>query len=453
MERTTASMTMSRWQHQLAWRTVGIYLPILVLAVAAFLSLNNVRDRGGSPAPVAAVDPQHSERLNANIAFFEERVVETKDSLSYNRLTGLYLQRFREVGDPADIGRAELSARASLEAARNAYSGLVNLALVKVVQHDFAAAEQYASQARDQYPEFPDAYAILGDAQVALGKYAEATNSYVFYLDNAPGFAAYSRQAALAELKGNVALAEQFWRAAIGSQETVAPENAAWARVQLGNLYFATGRVSEANAEYAEGLRLFPDYGPAQAGIARVAAARGENERAIEYYTLATSRVPALEPAVALAEVYQRAGRSDEARQQFAIVKAITTLLASAGVRSDLPAILFELDHGTNLAAALESAQIAYAERPSVYGADVYAWALYRAGRFEEARVRSEDALRLGTQDPALYFHAGMIASALGDSVTARGHLERALALNPDFSVSQAPVARQTLESLKGGAR
>ena len=140
MERSASAVVPARTPRQLAWRTVGVYLPLLALAVAALLVVRNLTGGGGSTAPAAIVDPGHAGILNSNISFFEERVVETKDSLSYNKLTGLYLQRFREIGDPSDIRRAELSANKSLQAARGDYNGLVNLATVKLVPHDFAGA-------------------------------------------------------------------------------------------------------------------------------------------------------------------------------------------------------------------------------------------------------------------------------------------------------------------------
>ena len=84
-------------------------------------------------------------------------------------------------------------------------------------------------------------------------------------------------------------------------------------------------------------------------------------------------------------------------------------------------------------------------------GADVYAWALYRAGRFDEARTKSDEALRLGTIEPILYFHAGMIAAKQGDAERAKTHLSKALAINPKFSLRFENEARETLKALEGG--
>ena len=61
------------------------------------------------------------------------------------------------------------------------------------------------------------------------------------------------------------------------------------------------------------------------------------------------------------------------------------------------------------------------------------AWALCRSDRPSEALSYMKKALSLGTKDPKLYFHAGMIFLALRRNDQARAYLQRALALNPHF--------------------
>jgi hypothetical protein len=58
-------------------------------------------------------------------------------------------------------------------------------------------------------------------------------------------------------------------------------------------------------------------------------------------------------------------------------------------------------------------------------------------------------ALRLGTQDALLLFHAGMIAHSLGEREEAKSYLRRALATNPYFSLTGAPHARDILRCLE----
>jgi tetratricopeptide (TPR) repeat protein len=90
---------------------------------------------------------------------------------------------------------------------------------------------------------------------------------------------------------------------------------------------------------------------------------------------------------------------------------------------------LFVLDHGSTRDAkrVLAKAREEQRERHDVYGDDLVAWSLYRLGRFSDARAASTRALRLGTEDPQLEYHAEMIARASGDSAAAIRHLDRAM--------------------------
>ena len=116
-------------------------------------------------------------------------------------------------------------------------------------------------------------------------------------------------------------------------------------------------------------------------------------------------------------------------------------------MRNDLDIALFDVDHGIALRHALVLARRGHAERPSILGDDVLAWALARNGECRAALPYSERALRLGTQDPLKLFHRGWIAACLGDANLAKGFYRRALALNPRFSVLWAPVARKGARS------
>jgi tetratricopeptide (TPR) repeat protein len=125
------------------------------------------------------------------------------------------------------------------------------------------------------------------------------------------------------------------------------------------------------------------------------------------------------------------------------LIGAIQRLLAANGVRTDLETALFDVDHALRLPEALAVARAAQADRPSIDGDDVLAWALARNGRCSEALHYSQRALRLGTLDATKFFHRGMIERCLGHRTAATSWFRRALALNPHFSVLWAPVARR----------
>ena len=452
MERAPA-LPRHRRPRAIAWQIIGQYLPLAAFAAAAFLLIRAVAGDGGPSLPPATVAAGHQAQLAENIAFWEARAHELGDHLTLNRLSALYLQRLREAGDVADAGRAAAAAERALAQVPGDYASTINLALARVSLHEFREAERLARAAVAARPGRADAYAVLGDAQIALGDYASAEESYRTYLERAPGAPAFARQAAIAEVRGRLDLAEQFWLAAIDADRVEAPADAARARVQLGNHYLTIGRLDDGRRQFDAALRAYPGYAAAQAGLARHAAMRGDDERAIDRYRQALAAIPRPEYVVELGEVLQRAGREGEAARQFALVDVIARLYEAAGVSDELTIIRYRLDHGAVTPEIIELARQAFEARPGYLAADTYAWALYRADQLDAARAMAGQALAAGTQDPVLFYHAGMIALARGDTAGAAALLQRVQDLNPRFSVLHGRSAKDALARATGGTR
>jgi tetratricopeptide (TPR) repeat protein len=170
---------------------------------------------------------------------------------------------------------------------------------------------------------------------------------------------------------------------------------------------------------------------------------------AIRLLNQAVAIMPMPEFVITLGDLYQVTGQSENARQQYQLLETIEKLYRANGVDMDMEIALFNADHGLHLEETVALARKAYANRPSIQAADALAWALYKTGQFEEAQKNSNEALKLGTKDALKFFHAGMIAHALHHDQQARQYLEKALAINPDFSVLFADQAQQTLLSLQ----
>ena len=369
------------------------------------------------------------------------------DERAYVLLGAAYLQKVRETGDPTYYGKTEEALTRALNLQSDDFAAMIQMGALSLARHQFREALAWGEKAHVISPGTVLTYGVIGDAQVELGQYDAALETFQTMVDLRPDLSSYSRASYIRELHGDVDGAIEAMERAVqaGGPNT---ENTNWTRVQLGNLYFNSGKLAEAEAQYDQALTLDPGYIHAIAGLARVHAARGEYDEAIKLYTDATNRIPIPEYVIALGDVYEVAGNGQEAQQQFNLVHVIERLYAANGVDTDLEIALFNADHNQNLNETLALARKAYANRPSVYGADVLAWTLYKTGNYTEAHKYSEDALRLGTKDALKLFHAGMIALKLDDQASARKYLEQALTINPHFSILYADEARKTLETL-----
>jgi tetratricopeptide (TPR) repeat protein len=259
-----------------------------------------------------------------------------------------------------------------------------------------------------------------------------------------PDVSAYSRVAHARVLIGDVPGAFSAWRLALDASLGQG-EAEAWTRVQISKTAFSVGRLGPALAQARAALRAFPGYAPAYDALAWAEYGQGRLHEAIAAEQAAVDRIPLPQYVSMLGDLQRAAGRTAEARKQYALIGVIQRLLVANGVQTDLETALFDVDHGIRLHASLALARRAQRERPSIDGDDVLAWALERTGNCREALGYSKLALRLGTLDALKLFHRGAIEQCLGHRTAARGWFRRALALNPRFSVLWAPVARREL--------
>lgn len=437
------------WKSRL-WRAVIALLTVLIVLATLALARNDPSPRQRVELPFD-FRPTASTSTDALISSFQRRLREDPEDFdSHINLANAYLQKVRETGDPSLYTKTE----ALLDEAGklNRYSPELFAArgTLDLARHDFAGALENGERALVLDPENARYYGIVGDAQIELGRYEEAIKSYQEMVNHRPDFASFSRVAHARELYGDPEGAIQAMEFALQAGSGV-PENTAWAHVQLGDLWFASGNLQEAEKAYGLSAKTMDSYALALAGQAKVAAARGDLARAATLYRRAFDRMPLAEHAIALGDVYAEMGNEKKAQEQYEMVRAIDRLSRANGVNTDLEIALFHADHGMNLKPSLEKARAVYRERPSIHAADALAWTLYKTGKYEEAGRHAAEALKLGTRDSLKLFHAGTISKALGQKVEARKYLQQAVDLNPDFSLLHSEDAAAALKDLEAG--
>jgi tetratricopeptide (TPR) repeat protein len=413
------------------------------------------------PLPPAVLLPSDAAVAEGSMRFLESRVKhDPEDFIAYNKLAGLYLQRVRETGDLAYLNLATRAAHASLATLPPEQNpgGLTALAQGEYAAHDFVAARDHARRLTELEPGKGYPFQLLGDALLELGEYdqAEAALRQMEQLGGIHGLtrvAMEQRLARLAALHGATDTARRHFASALtlALALPVPPrETVAWCRWQLGETAFALGDYATAEQHYRDTLTTFPDYFRALASLGRVRAARGDLAGAIAHYERAIRLLPDPTFVAALGDLYKLAGRDKDAAAQYLLVERIGQLSTINGTLYNRQQALFYADHDLKPEEAYANATREYAVRRDIYGADAVAWTALKAGKIAEARAAMKEALRLGTRDARLWYHAGMIASAAGEHVSARDYLKRALTLNPQFDPLQAAIARKMLYPSQG---
>jgi tetratricopeptide (TPR) repeat protein len=264
---------------------------------------------------------------------------------------------------------------------------------------------------------------------------------------------AYSRLAGLKSLGGDGAGALVALQQALAAGQTSGSpqEHIAWVQWQLGNEYFALalGNLTHAEASYQLARTTYPNYYRALAGLAQIQVAHQQYPEAIALYQQALTVIPLPEYAAALGDVLTKVGRHGDATKQYDLVEHIGHLTTFNQVLYNRELATFYVDHDVKPTEALALARKELEVRQEIYAYDLLAWALYKNGHLQEARAAIAEALKLGTQDARLFFHAGMIHARLDARALATTYLRRALAINPHFHLFHADVAKQTLRDLE----
>ena len=437
---------MNRYRIILATLSVG------ALALSSRHLWHNRRASGPVPTPTPMLS--ESEIRERDIAFFEERAHhDTSSATDRTQLAILYMDRARATGGFADYQRAEELARRSLALRRgHNQQAFTLLASALLARHDFVGALAIAKQVDSLYPGVASNVALLGEIELETGDYISAERHFASLKFDSEQFTIAARVARWREVTGNADAARRLLRAAVkkvARRNDLPREQVAWFYYRLGELELRTGNLDSADASYHRGLTVFPEDYRILGGLARLAAARGQWQSAVDYGNEAIAIQ--LDPATlgTISDSYSALGDTAQANQ-YARAMTASALKQPGPIHRAWG--LFALDHGTraDVQRVVAKTRVEMKTRRDVYGYDLLAWGLHRQGRDVAAREAMQHALSQNTEDAQLYYHAGMIERSLGNAILARKFLDRALALSPGFSTTQARLARAALDSLGG---
>ncbi|MFN2495411.1 MAG: tetratricopeptide repeat protein [Pseudonocardiaceae bacterium] len=430
------------------WLPIAILCAGLVLLAASVVGFSGAL---GAPSPLAtslAAGGPAPDPLSRLIESTQQKLRDDPDdALSWAQLGSAYVEQARVTADPSYYQKAqgalERSMRLQPEGNGEAMIGLGALANAR---HDFTQARDWALAARELRPATGEVYGVLADALTQLGDTEGATAAVQRMLDTKPGVAAFTRASYDLELHGRPDDAHLALQQAL--QDSHSPANIAFCRYYLGELAFNSGHLDEAASQYEQGHDAARGDSALRQGRAKVAAARGDLDRALADYQAVTNRVPLPQYLQEYGELLLVAGRPEQAATQFTLFTQQQRLYEAAGSTDDLAVAQFAADHG-DPAEALRRAQAEWERRQSVFVADALAWALHANGRNAEALTFADRAASLGWRNATFAYHRGMILAALGMRAEAARQLTEALKINPYFSPLHAPRARAALDELR----
>ncbi len=394
----------------------------------------------------------------------------TADPIEVDRLIGVFERRVAEHGDPVNVAHlgTHLLTRASMvgslddyRAARTAFESaatrmptrpvLLGLANSTMALHDFESGRITAERLLELDPLDPAAHLIIGDSWLELGDVNRAVEAFNRVADTTPGDPALIvRRAEVAHLTGHqelaIDLAHEAHRAA--RRLGLSGQNLAFYPLLRADLLFDAGAYRDAREQVSAAVALAPDWAPVHASHGKVLAASGDTVGAVAAYERALSLQPD-DPGwlASLGDLAAVRGLDAEADTYYQQAIQLYAEEDPAIYGQNLATLYADRDMNHLEAVSLSADDLN--RRESIGNYDTYAWALFRAGRLQEARAASDEAMRMGTQDGELQFHAAMISAALGERDRAIGELASLLTTNPQFHPVHASTAAALLESLR----
>jgi len=199
--------------------------------------------------------------------------------------------------------------------------------------------------------------------------------------------------------------------------------------LNLGRVLADQGKIDEAMADYAQALRIDPDFYEAHFNLGHALAGQGRLDDAIAQYSAALSTKPDFAKAhINLGAALARQGKIDEAMAHYS--QALRISPGSPVVHNNLGLALAGQGRIDQAMAQYSEALRLNSDYPEAH--DNLGHALARQGRIDEAMAQFSEALRLKPDFPDAHLNLGVALARQGKIDQAMAEYTEALRLNPD---------------------
>jgi len=383
--------------------------------------------------------------LIADSIFWQKRLQDDTNSFTANVvLANLLQQKFLLDGKVQQLAQAntQLTKINQLSAQKEA-GVLRSLAALKLLQHQFSAAEAYAADAYTLGSERFETNLLLFDISLELGKYSKAAD-YLATCKSNNEYSYFFRLSKYQHWLGNVDSAVS----AMQKAATLANKNVHLAQAALsnaGDLYLHEGEVKKAYAMYKKSLQLEANDNHSLMGIAKIAMLKEGNivlaEKCIDTVAARTLLPDALWYKVWIAEAKK------DSSLQYKTALAFKNRVTDTAYGNMYNKYLIQLYVGVlqNYSLALEIAEKELLNRSTAQTYSWYVYALHKNGQNEKA-LRVYDAHIAGKPLEALELYwMGKFLQKMEKWYNADKFLEAAEQNKYDLSPAQAADLKRLL--------
>lgn len=280
----------------------------------------------------------------------------------------------------------------------------------------------------------PQGIVLQADIHLQEGRLEEARVGYTMAIQTHRTWDTLARLAYLLAKTGDVAGADRLYVEAEDELTSKEMRFYAWVELQRGLLKLSHGQHDLAAAHYKQAGKAYSGYWLIDQHNAELLGAQRKFDQAIALYEKVIAQAPRPEFYHELGDLYLFMGQPARAKPWHE--KALAGYLESIQrheVHYYHHLTSFYADVHEDGAEAVKWARKDLALRQNFATQEALAWALYRDGQFAEALEPMNRALSSGVQDAHLFFHAGMIHLAAGQTAAGRGWLKKAAEFNPYF--------------------
>ncbi len=352
----------------------------------------------------------------------------------YTALALAYVKASRATGQSEYLKEAEQALADSFRATPDNFDARKAKVIVLLAEARYGEALELATTLNKTIPDDNQIYGLIADAQIALGHYSEAEKAVQWMIDQRPVNApALQRGAELREVFGYNEPAMEWWTSSMRITSASDAEERAWILINMSRVALHMGKPADAEKNARQALDFVPDYPLANDALAAAFMAdsveKAKASEAVEILSRRLHTAPNVRSQYHLAEALEAAGKKPDAAEAWQKFEKEAVARASQPDNANRELTEYYASHGR----AAEAVKLGAEEsqrRQDIGTLAAYSFALYAAGKYDEARIQMDRALAPGIRDAKLFYRAGLIAARLNDKASAARYLKRAIEIN-----------------------